>query len=513
MRVAILELLHDRGPGGGRDAYGDYFRKQFMGIMPQTIAVWCSQLGHHVHYRTYWGQEEPLKLLPDDVDIVFVSAYTQSCALAYAIATALRRRGTLTVAGGPHARSFPTDCSRFFDIVVRECDRELLDDILRGRVDPPAIVSGAHAPTEFPTVEERLPYIKLSAFHKGRPQAASTVPMLSSIGCPYDCDFCVDWNSKYVTLDRDQLFADLTFLSENFPQVMMAYHDPNFAIRFDSTMDVIDKIPRGRRNRYLMESSLSILKPARLPRLAESNCYYAAPGVESWTEYSAKAGTGQRFGRDKLEAVIAQFDLLGQYVPGLQANFLFGADIDDGGEWTTLTKEFIQRTPGVFPTINIPTPYGETPLYDQMRRNGRILESLPLSFYYNPYLAITLKHYDPLTYYDKVIELTNAAASPGMMLRRLNTRQPRMIRIAHALRSLSTQLYLRELRRIRKMLASDSQFRLYHEGRSSDLPKFYSWLYEQRLGRYAELVPPKMRRPVLDPPARAEPAGSKTKAA
>ena len=142
MRVAILELLHDRGPGGG---FSDYFRQQFMSIMPQTIAVWCSEAGHDVHYRTYWGQEEPLKLVPDDVDILFVSAYTQSSAVAYAVATAFRRRGTLTVIGGPHARAFPTDCASFFDIVVKECDRALIDDILGGHVDPPAIVSSGRS--------------------------------------------------------------------------------------------------------------------------------------------------------------------------------------------------------------------------------------------------------------------------------------------------------------------------------------------------------------------------------
>jgi hypothetical protein len=84
MHVGIIDLLHDRLPGGSGDLYGAYFRKQFMGIMPQTIAVWCRQLGHQVHYRTYWGQADPLSLLPNDLDVLFVSSYTQSSALAYA---------------------------------------------------------------------------------------------------------------------------------------------------------------------------------------------------------------------------------------------------------------------------------------------------------------------------------------------------------------------------------------------------------------------------------------------
>ena len=153
--------------------------------------------------------------------------------------------------------------------------------------------------------------------------------------------------------------------------------------------------------------------------------------------------------------MIAQFDLLGQYVPGLQANFIFGSDSEEGSDSLTLTKEFILRTPNVFPTVNIPTPYAGTPLYEQMRREGRILEATPFAFYYNPYLAITLKHYDPLTYYEKLIEMHEDMTSAGMMLRRLATGKSRTVRAAHALRSLYTCLFLRDLRQIRKMLATD----------------------------------------------------------
>jgi hypothetical protein len=500
MQIGIIDLLHDRLPERSGYLYRAYFRKQFMGIMPQTIAVWCRQLGHQVHYRTYWGQADPLSLLPNDLDVLFVSSYTQSSSLAYAIATVFKRHGTLTVVGGPHARAFPTDCKRFFDIVVKDCDRQLVVDILRRRFDPPVIVSSTRVLKEFPSVEERMPEIRLSSFYRGRASAVSTVPLLSSIGCPYSCSFCVDWNSTYVTLSQDQLYADLEFLSHNYPQLLVAYHDPNFGMRFDNTMDVIARIPAGRRNRYVMESSLSVLKANRLSRLAETNCAYVAPGIESWTEYSSKAGTGAHTGRDKLEKIVTHLGLIGRYVPGIQANFMFGADADQGEDPIGLTKEFIRRTPEVWPTINIPTPYGGTPLYDQMHRDGRIIEATPFMFYYNPYLAIRIKHYDPLTFYEKLIELNVARASGAMLLRRLAADTPRMLRVINAIRTFDTQSDTRELWRIRNMLASDAEFRAYHEGRSRALPTFYTKLFEERLGRYSELLPPWMRRPIPEAP-------------
>lgn len=501
MHVGIIDLLHDRIPDRRYDPYGHYFRKQFMGIMPQAVAVWCRQLGHQVHYRTYWGQADPLSLLPNDLDVLFVSSHTQSSALAYVIAIIFKRRGTLTVLGGPHARSFPTDCSRFFDIVVDNCDRQLVDDILRRRFDVPAIVSSGRPLKEFPLVEERMPEISTASFYRGRPHPASFVPILSSVGCPYSCGFCVDWNSTYATLPVDRLHADLDFLSRHYPKLLVAYHDPNFAVRFDSTMDVIARIPIRRRNPYVMESSLSILKEGRLSRLAETHCVYVAPGIESWNDYSNKTGTGSHTGRRKLEKVIAQLDLLGNYVPGIQANFMFGADSDQGDEPIVLTKEFIRRMPGIWPTINIPTAYGGTPLYDQLYRDGRILAAMPFSFYYNPYLAITIKHYDPATFYDHLIELNVARASGAVLLRRLMSRTPPAVRFVNAVRTFDTWFELLELRRIRAMLASDAQLRAFHEGRSRTLPAFYVSLFDRRLGRYAELLPPAARWPMLDAPA------------
>lgn len=489
MRVGILDLLVDEPVQGllGR-VYAEYFRKQFVTIMPQAIAVWCRQLGHEVHYATYYGVGRPERLLPDSLDVVFVAAYTQASALAYALAKLFRARGTRTVLGGPHATAFPEDAQRFFDLVVLKCDRALIDDILEGRCGSRAIVSSGRTLTEFPTVEERMPEIRKATFLRDRPIFMSVVPMLSSIGCPYRCDFCIDWDSEYVALPGQRLEADLAYLSRNFPGLLIAFHDPNFAVRFDETLEILARIPERRRNRYIMESSLAILKESRLPRLRETNCTYVAPGIESWDDYSNKAGAGGKRGAAKLEQVVAHFRLLGRHVPGVQANFLFGADVDRGREPVKLTKEFVRRLPQVWPSINIPTPFGATPLYARYLAEGRIIKPLPFAFYYNPYLAITLKHYEPLEYYDQLIEMHELIVSTRMMATRLLARSRPSIRFVHALRAFATRVELSAFRRMRTQLVGDPAFRAFHDGRSDRLPEYYRAEARRRLGVYAELL-------------------------
>jgi radical SAM superfamily enzyme YgiQ (UPF0313 family) len=502
MRIAIIDLFGDALPQSwGRRFFARYFIKQFMAIAPQAIAAWCRSLGHDVHYATYYGQQDPLTLIPKHIDVLFVACYTRYSALAYALATTFRRQRVLTVIGGPHARSFPTDCLRFFDIAVKDCDKALIADILDGHIDPPSVVTSGKPLSDLPSVEERMPEIMTASFHRGRPLVTSTVPMLASTGCPYSCGFCIDWNTPYAALPRDRILADLIFLSRRWPRLLVGYHDPNFAVHFDKMIDLIEELPEGARNPYTMESSLSILKEERLARLRRTNCVYVAPGIESWIDYSNKAGAGAKRGREKLTRVVAHIKQLGRHVPGIQANFIFGGESDQGDEPADLTKEFIAELPEVWPTVNIPAPFGGTPFYDQLHREGRILSALPFAFYYTPNLAIVLKHYDPTTYYGHLIDLYEAITSPAMLVRRMMTNTPPVIRVIHNMRAVANRARLQQFRRLHRLLQSDAAFRWFHEGRSDALPEFYHHLFERRLGRYAELLPREARRPILEPPA------------
>ena len=507
MKVGIIDILSDQAPSTWGDKLHLFsIQKQAAGIMPQSIAVWCRQLGHEVHYCTAYGQKDPLHLLPDDLDVLFVATYTQASALAYALSKVFRQRGTLTVIGGAHARSFPTDCLRFFDLVVHDCNKGLIEDILRGHYDPSMAITSGGQLTDFPSVEERMPYIKTASFRKGRPSLFSVVSILSSVGCPYTCNFCVDWNNKYSLRSKDSLWRDLNYLSQNWPQLYILYNDPNFAVRFDETMDVIEGLPEGRRNPYLMESSLSILKKERLVRLKKTNCIYVAPGIESWMDYSNKSGVGRKQGQDKLDQVAEHLKTLVAYVPGLQFNLIFGIDSDAGAEPVMMTKELINRVPEGWPSLFIPCPYGGTPLYDQLYREGRILRAMPLACYLSPYLTIRLKNYDPLSYYSYLINLHEAVISNNMLWRRLRTPKPKLNRLLHVLRHLGHRHRgYSVLRRIHAMLASDANFWAFHEGRSDELPEFYHRLMDRRLGRYGELLSREDRRPVLEEPASAPP--------
>jgi hypothetical protein len=108
MRIGILELLRVDSPRRWDHTAYNYLvtkqyasimpqannyllTKQYASIMPQAISVWCRNLGHEVFYATYFGNKDPKQLLPNDLDVVFISTYTQASALAYALAKLYRQ--------------------------------------------------------------------------------------------------------------------------------------------------------------------------------------------------------------------------------------------------------------------------------------------------------------------------------------------------------------------------------------------------------------------------------------
>ena len=213
--------------------------------------------------------------------------------------------------------------------------------------------------------------------------------------------------------------------------------------------------------------------------------------------YSNKAGVSGKTGREKLEKVTRHLELIRQYVPDLQANFIFGTDADNGKAPVELTKEFIRRLPFVWPTMNIPIPFAGTPFFDQLYAENRIIKALPLSFYYRPYLVIKLKNYSAVEFYEHLIDLYELITSTVMIGKRIFARSAPEIKVIYTVRALHLRQELAQLRRVRDMLVKDSEMRAFHEGRSNQLPEFYHQCFEKRLGRFAGLISRSDRIPVL----------------
>lgn len=461
-------------------------------IMPQVIGVWCREEGHDVAFVCYTGFEDLLKELPSKVDLVFIGAFTEAAHTAYALSNLFRSKGAITVIGGPHARCFPEDASQYFDYVLGFTDPETLRDVLEDCSQHRPVgmqIAASQQPRALPGVRERWqfiePILRKAPFVK-------IVPMLGSLGCPYTCSFCIDAAVPYQPMDFDGLQEDLRFLLTKFERPMVGWHDPNFGVRFDDYLDMIERaVPPGRID-FIAESSLSLLSEPHLARLRRNGFKALLPGIESWFDLGNKSKTGTRQGMDKVRQVSEHVNLILKYIPYVQTNFVLGLDADEGAAPFELTKRFLDLTPGAFPGYSLLTAFGRaTPLNLDYQRAQRVL---PFPFHFlnnNQAMNVRPKNYSWTDFYDHVIDLTEYSFSWKAISRRFHATPGLTPRVMNLVRAVSTEGFgrLKYHRDIRQRLDQDRRFLLYFNQETTELPQFYLDLVRRDLGPLWEYLP------------------------
>src|SRR5258706_7233121 len=160
LRIGIIDLV-SKGPT--RALYARVMNANLASIMPQVVGVWCEAEGHHVTYVCYTGFEDLVAELPEDVDLVFIGAFSEAALLAYSLSNLFRSRGAVTVLGGPHARCYPEDAAKYFDYVLGFTDRELIRSVLEecARHRPQGRqLSAAQQPMQVGSIRERWRFIQ-----------------------------------------------------------------------------------------------------------------------------------------------------------------------------------------------------------------------------------------------------------------------------------------------------------------------------------------------------------------
>lgn len=482
LRVGVIDLV---AKGPARDLYARLMHANLASIMPQIVATWCEEEGHQVHYVCYTGLEDPRRILPGDLDVVFICSFTEAAQLAYALSHFFRSTGSLTVLGGPHARSYPGNSRNYFDYVLGFTDKTVVAEVLADRSQHRPLglcLQSLRQPFSLPGVRERWKFIQLTL--KKAPWI-KVVPMLASLGCPYTCSFCIDSVVPYQPLDLDVMKEDLRFLRKKFRKPAVGWHDPNFGIRFKETLDAIEEaLPPGGVD-FVAESSLSILTEPNVKRLSRNGFRAVLPGIESWFDLGAKSKTGKSQGMEKVKRVAEQIQMILRYIPYIQTNFVLGLDADEGPEPFELTKRFLELSPAAFPAYSLLSAFGRSaPLNLEYQRERRVL---PFPFHLlNNYQAMNVKpkNYAWPEFYDRVIDLMTYSFSGSAIVKRFFSTGMVTPRLMNVVRAVSSEGWGRRRYQmeIRRRLDEDRQFRPYFEGETTELPEFYKTRMRRELG-------------------------------
>ena len=490
-RIGVLDLV-TKAPT--KALYARVMNPSLASIMPQAIGAWCEQQGHDVSFVCFTGFEDLLEELPADLDLLFIGAFTQAAQLSYALSNMFRKRGAVTVLGGPHARCYPDDALKYFDYVVGFTDQDTLAEITR-ECEPHrplgVYLSAARQPTHLPGVRERWKFIEPTLAKC--PTKIKIVPMIGSLGCPYTCSFCIDSVVDYQPMSYDQIREDLRYVVTKVRKPVVGWHDPNFGVRFDDFLGAIEESVRPGAVAFAAESSLSLLSEEKLKRLRTAGFVAMLPGIESWYTLGNKSRTGQKRGEDKVEQVSDHVNMILRYIPYVQTNFVLGLDDDAGPEPFELTKRFLDRTPGAFPAYSLLTGFGQAaPLNLELQRSGRVI---PFPFHFlnnNHAMNVRPMNYAWREFYDHLIDLSEYSFSWRTMARRARATQPGFSTWLNAIRGLSSEGAgrIRYHKNIRRLLDEDATMLPFFNGESSVLPQFYERRLRNDLGALWHELPP-----------------------
>ncbi|MFQ5571777.1 MAG: B12-binding domain-containing radical SAM protein [Rhodothermales bacterium] len=488
LNIAVIDIL---GKSASRKAYSRHMRANNQSIGPQVVAVWCEELGHKVSMVYFDGPDLYQGAVPDDVDIVFINAFSQNAMLAYALSNYYQSKGAVTALGGPHARSYPDDTAKYFDYAIGFCDKDLLRDILQD-CSPHRplgqVLSARQQPSSIPGVRQRWkfmqPILEKAPFIR-------MIPMIGSLGCPYTCSFCIDAGVPYQPLEFDSLQEDLRFIVENkAPRTIVAWHDPNFGIRFDEFLGAIEEAIRPGSLTFLAEMSLSLLNENHLKRLRNVGFKAIAPGIESWYDIGDKSKMRSTNGMEKVRRVAEKAELVQSYIPYMQANLILGLDSDDGPEPFELSKKFIDLAPGVFPYYSLLMSYGRNaPDNLRYQREGRVL-NIPFHFLNQLHsMNVRPKNYTWLEFFTHVCDLYAYAHSKKAMYRRFMAKRHMVTRVEQLFRSITSERNHKLIgnhMKMRERLKTDKELVRYLNGETTELPEIYvepiqrdlKWLWE-----------------------------------
>ncbi len=489
LRVGVLDLVGNKPAPG---LWNRLMKPNFAAIMPQVVAVWCEQMGHDVAFVCHTGREDLERELPADLDVLFITAFTNAAQLSAAISSKYRAGGTVTVVGGPHARCYPQDAARYFDYVLGFTDKALVEDVLRDCAPHRPVgltLSAGKQPQQLPGVRERWKFIEPTI---AKAPTLKIVPMIASLGCPYTCSFCIDSVVDYQPLDHEQIQEDLRFLLTKMKRPCVGWHDPNFGIRFDETLNAIEEVVPSGAMDFAAESSLSILTEPHLRRMQKAGFRAILPGIESWYDMGGKSKTGANVGRAKVDQVSDHVNQILRYIPYVQTNFVLGLDADEGAEPFELTKLFVEKTPGAFPAYSLFSAFGQAaPLNLELQRDARVL---PFPFHFldnNQAMNVRPKNYTWSSLYDHIIDMRRHSFSPRVIARRLAANKGLLPRFLNLVRAVSSEGFgrVRYDEKIRGLLDSDRSVRRFFESETAEVPTFYVDRVRRDLGPLFEWLP------------------------
>jgi radical SAM superfamily enzyme YgiQ (UPF0313 family) len=356
-------------------------------MMPQLALNLLEGLTPPHHKVTLIEEEIESIDLDTECDLVGISFMTSNAPRAYYLADEFRKRGKRVVMGGVHPSILPDEALAHADsVVIGEAEgvwEQLLEDFQKGSPQ-----KKYHKPS--PTLEQ---YVRIKNRRGARKRLFGAVPVMSTRGCPYNCDFCCvhdvfGRSIRHVPIPNvvrdieDSEGKTFLFLDDNI------IGDPKYAKQLFQAIKPL-KI------RWGGQASISFVKETETMRLAaESGCKGLFFGLESVSTSQLQALRKSPKDIEHVEEAIRRVKDFGIH---FHASMIFGFDNDTTDVFPE-TLDFLNRNRVSSASLNVLTPYPGTKIYNDLRNEGRLITN-NWRYYDHNTVVFRPRHMSPLELY------------------------------------------------------------------------------------------------------------------
>lgn len=343
----------------------DNQRHESMAIPQLTLSLLAGMTPEEHEVKIIEEVHDGIIDFDQEVDVVGISIMTQTAIRGYEIANEFKKRDKKVIFGGIHATVLPREAIMYGDaVVIGEAENGLWEQVLND--------VATYSLKEFYKLEY---YPELSKYVAPRRDLIQTqagkfniVPIETSRGCPYKCDFCTVPNS-FGTKQRHKSIDSIVKDIKSIDAKHLFFIDDNVTISKLYAKELFERMIPLKKS-WVGQASINITKDKELMKLArQSGCKGLLIGFESMTET----------GICKYKKTFSTFEENVTAVKKLQdngiltmASFVFGLDDDTNAVFDN-TYNFIKKAKPAFLQACSLTPYPGTQVFERMKKEGRIL--------------------------------------------------------------------------------------------------------------------------------------------
>jgi len=360
MRLLIIQPTHYYSPSDMR-----LHKTKSRALMPLTLPYLAALTPKEWKVTLLDEQLEDIDFNAP-TDAVAISTWTINSLRAYEIADRFRERGVPVLMGGPHIYFHVEEALEHCDAVcVGEAEyvwKQMLDDCASGRLKKIYKADRFH-------VMKGLPFPRYDLVrNKMKYGLIKTYSVQTSRGCPFKCEFC---SERYYlgTLYRYRPVEEVVEEIKRIGAKYIFFADSNFAGKISHTMELIEAlIPL--KIRWSTLWSMNLCKNDKLMRLAKrSGLLHVNIGMESIDRETLKTMKKRQNKATEYKEALEKLRRLGI---SYSLNFIFGWDTERPDIFES-TLEFLMENRVPVAYFNILTPHKGTPLYERMKKEGRII--------------------------------------------------------------------------------------------------------------------------------------------